>query len=1316
MSLFRQITLFIFISIFTVSGFPIPASAENDSPDVKFLDQIATQGIPAAYNEILGALTDGSGEALKEGVKTKSADLAKLANQNVWRDKISRVTQAIGRLSGMLDIGGKVYSQSYDDAAVSASLTVLSELAATEGGKAMLKAYGITPPIITAVVVSVQVWWESRKALVSETIGRQLESLYGAVENLTRSKGRSTGEGDPFPVTPENVEKVWKRILNDPGFRELFRVYVTDQLQQTFPEPDFFDKIDVYLAEPAIGVISGQSRPKDGFAAAHLDPSRADTPATSSDRLEEIQKQRLLQQYNEIKPYIAGLVGCLNRAAKVREQQVVAGRKMMELKARLESGGSIEQVLAKIQHALVMSGVVEKYLETCMADIDKAAKAEDYETLQVHMKLSTDYVRDVVAWLPESGPTAGLRQNLLTGLKASYSAARSAFELFRAELKKRVEKPSPPPVTADSPVAPGEDVKIDPLDYYEAHFKPLIKPFEWGGLGSPDAVRTEYEKLLEDGLFTPPRGIYRLTPDRYPLADVLENAWKAQNFPVAANPEWASDGKVPEPKPEETIDGYQKGLADAVATRGSKLPEGIISLETTLRQQGEAISKQYREGNDLYWGRNPKPPADETKEQAKARRDRGTAIMDEAHAAGESIQPGWKRLAAMKSAWEQAYRIGQSAAAAQAIETRMTYDAVSAWMTGIRSEYASRVWEIFSKKQIIDSRLAAISLVPLNVSETSELIPELDQARGYLEQNAYTHLGRFSRPQESTLGAGLKNLLASASSRLMSNAKAIRATVGPAAGKAAALADAYDAGCDAFNRIRSDSVSDITEIQAFIDPAFLADDDMTRRRAATPNMTKKLRADVDTLLQAAEQNAGNMEADAQWLRQVTANFDRFLSLGTGIGILEESGSHGEGGALRAPAVHGEALMVKYPYIHLLTEREKDSAASQLRSIWQGTNLKSFADQLAPWLAQIMTDYFNQLDQIPGYKEENFLVVESGGGISGMPVTAGALDRAQTVMGNATPGTPGFMTAFQSLSGILPMGISWDRNTNQPSFREVRVPDNLSLAARYTAFRDSVRKMHESHVPLIAAYEQRQQQAELVRARQELSGLITLLNARIEKGRQMISAGRALPATDRKGIEAAIAGLDVFRGNDLLADPYPRVVALHSLLFRGTTEDLKLAEPAGAAVMAIGNLSGEIAVAVSDLRARLAAPPPLPAAEVKAFYDAFKAAYEARDAAQVMHFIDDDWSAGDGTTLADLEVLFSRMFDMFDDIRFDITGLKVEPADGGGLRASYSLTITGRIYQNNLRHIEKSTVMEEIRLDGSEGRIVRTLQGSLWFVE
>ena len=41
------------------------------------------------------------------------------------------------------------------------------------------------------------------------------------------------------------------------------------------------------------------------------------------------------QQYDEIKPYVAGLVGYLNRAAKSREQWVVAHRKLMELKAKL---------------------------------------------------------------------------------------------------------------------------------------------------------------------------------------------------------------------------------------------------------------------------------------------------------------------------------------------------------------------------------------------------------------------------------------------------------------------------------------------------------------------------------------------------------------------------------------------------------------------------------------------------------------------------------------------------------------------------------------------------------------------------------------------------------------------------------------------------------------------------------------------------------------------------------------------------------------------------------------------------------------------
>ncbi len=1293
-----------------------PAWADTAAPEVAFLDQLATQGIPPAYGQILEALTDGANDAFVEGVKNKSVDMAKLANQSVWRDKISKVNQAVGRLYAVMDIGGKIYSEQYDDAMVTGAMTILSELAATESGKALLGAYGITPPMVTAVVVAVQITWESHKAFTKATMGRQLESLYGSVESLTRnSASRQLGQGDPFPVTSENIEKVWRRIVNNPDFRELFRVYVTLELQKTFPEPDFFDKIDIYLAEPVISVLSGSQRPKAGYAAAHLDPSLADTPATTADRYEDVQKLRLKQQYEEIKPYIAGLVGYLNRAAKLREQQTLARRELLALQTKLKGGGSIEDAIAKIQKALTMSGVVEKYLERCMADIDKAAKEEDYKTLQVHMNLSTDYVRDVVAWLPATGPTADLHKQLLAGLKKSYAAARAAFEKFRLDLQERIEKPKPAEKNEpDTGTTAEPEIEINPQEYYKSDFKPLLKPFDWGGLGDPSYIITQYENYLDQGLFAYPSTNTTAAGNRQPLADIVAKAWKIENFAVADKPSAASDGNIPSPDPEMTIDGHFATVVAKVDEKGKTYPDGIITQQRQLNEQSEANQKLWNEGNDLYWGRNPKPPAGETKEQAAARRAAGQAKMDAATQAGNNLKPAWQQLAALKEAWTQAYEMAKSVAAAQAVETRLAYDTQSLVMANTRVKYHHRAHEANNHRIDLVGQLNALALPPLGVTEPVAAEPELTKAQDYLKENAYTHLPAFFKAGEEGSSTELNDLLFTRASRLTEQARQMRAYIGYITGRAQRKADGYEAAAETLDGIRKTSLPELDEIRRFIDPAFLDGDGYDQRRKQVPGLVKQMRAEIRSIDDTADQNAGNMETDAAWLRQTSAAFTRFIDLGTGLGILAQSGSYGGNSGFKAPEPQGSPFLMKYPYAHLLVEQERAQLVTQMRAVWQDGPLAAFADKMAPWLGRMAEAYFEQLGRLPAVKEENFILVNKNAYHVSNPVTASALTRAENTMNAAPPGSGQFMKALGSLNSIMAMGISYPKeNGYEPSFDAVDVPQGLELARRYVAFRDKLKQSYDQHVQLWDAHEKQQQQADADNARRELPGLIATLNQRISASDRLIARSRAIADRDRQALQEAVAALKALRNNDLLAEPYPQVVSYRDQLLRQAPDDAK-AKSASAVINDLNRLATDLAVAVSDIQARLRQP--VGNAEAKAFYEQFKTAYESRDASQVMHLIDDDWSAGDGTTLYDLEVSFSQIFDLFDDIRFELTGLTVEPVSGQRFRCTYKVAITGRSYRNNLKHVEKSTVSEELVLDGAKSKIMKTLQGNYWYIE
>jgi len=1313
---FPTIGLIRLCCLFLIIAWPVlPVRSDTATPEATFLEQLALQGIPAGYGIILGELTDKAGDALVDGVKSGSGDLATLASQKVWRDRISNVSQAIGRLAAVLDVGGKVYSGQTEDAVVAGSLAVLGELAGTESGKALLKAYGITPPVVSALIISVQITWDSYQALARETTANQIERLYSAVASMTGSTaGRTLGQGDPYPVTAANLEKVWQRILYDPQFRELFRAYVVDQLQKTFPEPEFFNQVAIYRTEPAVDSLTGAALPRPGVAGGTVDLSQPDIPDAAFDPVKDIQR-RVREQHDEIKPYVAGLVGYLNRTAKIREQQVALQRRLLELQAKLGAGSSVEDVIEKLRQALVMSGVVETYLSTCMADIAKAAEAEDYQTLQAHMKTAVDYVRDVVAWLPAAGPTEQLHKELLKGLKASYTAARSAFEAFREELRGRIDKPKPPERTIPGPPAAGQvdAVTIDPASYYDEHFKPLLKPYDWGGLGSHEEIRKLYESLLEAGQFTPPKGIQVSRPDHAPLADSVERAWQMQNFPAALNPPSLA-GQVPHPDAQQTLEGYKKDLAYKVR-RG--YPESITSLQRSLDDQGQIIGDQWKKGHDMWWGRNPTPPAGETDEQRRARRDAGTAIMDAATAAGEALQPARQQLAAMQEAWEQARQMAQSAAASKGIEAQMEYDAVSVWMKGLRAEHNTRFLALAHKRLALAGQLGGLSLAPADAVEAGDVLPQLADAKTFLDANAYTRLGSGFLNKAQASPTELVNALTTRADRMTALANTLRTSVGRTAGEALRLADAYDDACRVMDGLKAEAAEDIAQIQRLLDPTFFSQDTYSRRRAATPHLAEKLRRAAEPLAAQAEQHAGNMQADAVWLRQVAAHFDQFVSLGSRLDIMTLSGGSGTGFSFRTPHVNGGRVMLKNPYPRVLTETEKTQYGAKLRGAWNDSPLHSFAGQYAPALAEMVRDYFEQLDRLPGFNEDNFLIRTASGGWPDMPVTPSRLERVEKMMAGVSPGTEAYKAAFDSLAAILPMEIKYYKETGYaPTFEPVVVPEGLAMARRYTAFRNGLMASYANHARLWAALEQERRQQALERARAELSGLAAALNDRINEGKRLIEQSARIADGDRPAISEAIAALDDFRMNRLLADPYPQAREMNYTVLQHDGPAAPLVRSSGEALQAIGRLSSEIAAAIEQLRSRQTLRTPDVSSLATEFYGRFKSAYEARDAVQVMRCIDDDWSAGDGTTLDDLEVVFNRTFDLFDAIRFDLSGLKVEPLSDNRVRASYSLVITGRIYQTRLEHVERSTVTEEIMLDGERSRILQTMQGSFWYNE
>ena len=1252
--------------------------AATVDPEGKFLEQLANNGIPAAYGEILSALqakgsatfTTAATEYVKSGAGGKT--LTGLAAATSTRNALSDMNQMFGRLFSGIDVTVKLGSGDTAAAAEASAVWFVTEMAGTEAGKKLLSGYGVTPPVVSALLVSYSVWRESEKALAAETKGARLESLYGTIENMTRSRGRTLGAGDPFPPTRENVDKVWRRILTDPAFREIFNIYVSEMLGKELPSAGFFD-----------------------WTASHV----------GGDSTEDVTQAKLREEEQQVKQYVVGLVNWLNRAAKVEEQRVLTYQQLKAIALKIQlNGSSVEQAMVKVDNALVQLGVVASYLNSSQQDIRTATEKDDYETLQAHLKTITDYIQNVIAWLPAIGPLAEVRAEYLAALKDRYKLALTGFNAFRAKLQKRIETPAVPTVPITQGDTGGREAAekpqpapIDPSAFYKQYLAKVIKPFDWGGAGAPDSVKDAYERLLAKGDFK--------------QAILLEKGWQNQNFTIVMG---GMEGvaSLPAPEENETFRGYEKSLAAKIAAVVE--PGEIKTLRQSLQSQGAAIEKVWLDGNCMIFptsfrcGDRPKPPADETREQAKARSDRGQALQEEANAMSAALKPAWMQLEQMSTAWAKAREMAGVVIADRVAMARVSHSELAVWMQATRSVYESRARQASDALQNFRTAVGSITLPPLTGGTAGE--SALDEAGRLLSDKSYVGIGKFSAP-EGGLFSGAERLASERSSRLLNEAKELASQAGWLLSVASREADTFAQGVLLFQEAVATVTPEIDDIVTYVAPGFRDEVATLSRRSEKANvLAKKISSGAEAAERRVNQEIGNREADGFWLRTVANVIPKFRETAMKWGLLESY----DDVTLKLPAaetmITPNALRLTYPYYHYLTTAERNAAASLLQGIWNEGGLAAFAAGPAPWLGEKVKPYLDEVARAPSTPEANFCVGDSETSFTVMPVTAGNLARAKQLLATMAPGTQAFEEGFPTLTRLVPMEISGNTGT----FRDVYLGawQHTTLGKQYLDFRNLLKKQYASHLQLWPENQRKVRESAARQALQQMDGRLAALQKRISTGDALIGRAGTAAAHDRAGIEATLSELAMFHDR-LLDEPYRQTADSVALI----TSELGPGEPrltaANDIVQQIGQLSSRLHIARNRLEALLKQGPQ---ADLAAFYEKFRHAYETRDDSAVMAMIGDDWEAGDGTSLADLQGYLRNSFTVFDQITYTISRLN-QTWNGTTCTVSYDVTITGRNFRHKLKHEEKSSVSEEVSLDrNGKPRITRTLNGRFWYVQ
>lgn len=290
----------------------------------------------------LGDYVDKSWKGYANNLYGGALELANTADRAETIKQIKFYRNWLGRASGAIKIANAAASGDVTDTAVQALAAITQEYFRQNAGKDLLKAAGVSSMLPALAITATMTTYESYKALAKEKRGVELESLYGGLEgdhvlNPGFRAGRSLGEGDPIPVTRDAVEHVFRRLMADQGFRERFRTYVTQELQQPFPEPGYWGQLETWFG-------SGSQ----------------ETAAQSA----------LLEQRQQVDQWIAGLLSTLNRRLKAQEAAV---------KAQKDAEKLIEQAIQALDKMLEQFNTATARFDSKMEAAREAQKPKPKE-------------------------------------------------------------------------------------------------------------------------------------------------------------------------------------------------------------------------------------------------------------------------------------------------------------------------------------------------------------------------------------------------------------------------------------------------------------------------------------------------------------------------------------------------------------------------------------------------------------------------------------------------------------------------------------------------------------------------------------------------------------------------------------------------------------------------------------------------------------------------------------------------------------------------------------------------------------------------
>ncbi|MDO8329952.1 MAG: nuclear transport factor 2 family protein [Fluviicoccus sp.] len=1192
-------------------------------------------------------------------------------------------SKSAGVITGGVDIQKSFSAGDYDQAAFQTLKLMVSQYADSKAGEQFLAnlfggASGVV--VVKLGLDAADFWWESRQELERQTSGRRIETLLGRIQSDRHlfhgvGSGRKVGQGDPVPVTAESVDYVYEKLRSSPDWRQEFRLYV-ESLGEVWP-------VEAGIEEAASAVFQGRSG-QDIDAAVEAEWT---------------------ENRNRIRVWISGLLKTLNTAAKVQESAAVMRRQKAQLEIARQKAGELERMLESLHQRdpALLETARQIGIRVSELAYKSGKQAEDYARMRGLRAEIYLILRDEIAPFPRNE----LRKTVLTMLvedrqiinQALQGDSVKARERMEAVLKKPRDQWQREPGEMLEELnqwlqdAEGKDkaawlaLRLRLLEVWQAetkksaeaaaaklatgklqgsdnpwvstYFTPLkvaLKPFVFGGFRVRAPKRVWPLAAAGKKPVAPPVFVEVAgTADEVRQAHrlALEDGDLGQGAELLAN--WGKESVAALQEWRQPFDALLKGSHPAFADIG-RLETESTRLFQDSSQRCPPIMVEYNRVAEAAHGRKPGSPEAVAASAEIARLD---AAFSECWKPFQAADKEWR---ARSNAWALVSSTVQKQLDDRHTAAMLVIGEASGAMADEQARHEQLSQLLLQEYLQFSKAMAAVEPELLPVART-RWPAEVDDWLKRVRENSHTFapVATLDVPllQLAWALTGMAAVIEQGmTTPEMVNEMRERMTNETAVWPVAA------ARWQATPRLGPQTVLSIRKL---FDPGFDPApriSELDTIAAAVPALRYGLNSSLARLETLVKTDAANRQKDIDWLRLNVRAVEQFFAGQVRLNVL------------RTPS-DVETYAAESWQVRL--NRGKPGWDANQRIPGGDYTLKLpvtinnmvISDQPFPHyrtaaeLQQLAASIRSGWESQAGYR----FMRQSA------PKMAARLDRLLTFPDNPPAPEPNF---------ILPVNEPWPVYASKLAAAEQLAnaldPDSASLD-------------------------------------QPLAAIAALLPA------TLIAPSAHEPGWQVRRYDENMPGY--FKHP--LGEQYLRIgatirqrQATHLDVRRRKAQDAEKArQDASKASQDAVRLAAEKAKQALEQQAameRQQQEQQMPQ-RIREFYDSFRTAYESRDEPAVMALLADDWEAGDGTTLADLSANLRRTFAAFDEVRYRLENLQVQPVAQGRYRLSYDVTIISRNFSLNLKHEEKSAVSEEVGPD-RRGRlcILKTVSGRYWSVE